>query len=69
MSVETQLVLGLIEARVVFEAGMASGRSEEASFLSALRAFESHLDDDVVVEDVEDMLARMLDIDAGEILH
>jgi hypothetical protein len=69
MNVETQLAIGLAEARVVFEAGVASGRSERAAFLSALQAFEAHLDDSVIVEDVEDLLAEMLEIDASESVH
>lgn len=69
MSVEGQLLFGLAEARVVFEASVAAGRSPQAAFYSALNAFEAHIDDDIIVEDVEDLLAEALELQADETIH
>ncbi|WP_445681348.1 hypothetical protein [Radicibacter daui] len=69
MSVEFQLMLGLAEARLVFDASVAAGRSPQAAFNSAVDAFEDHLDEDVLIEDVEDLLVEALELDAGETLH
>jgi hypothetical protein len=69
MSVEGQLLFGLAEARMVFEASVAAGRSPQAAFYSALDAFEAHIDGDIVVEDVEDLLVEALELQVGETVH